>query len=631
MAIQARSCATSATTAAPPPAAALPQLAPPFEALAASPRVTPPSVLAASPRLERLLSMAPLTISIVLSTALFWMPLFRGTAGFILVALTLFLAYWVVRSYMTLFGSLISMRRIGRWARRDWAAEYRAWQAAHPATEGRAAPEAWDWPRHLIVVPNYKEDESGMRRLLQSLTAQAHPEQLVVVLAMEEREAEAQLKATRLLLEFRGRFADSFATYHPAGLVGEVPGKGSNEAWGVRRAYEHLIAGSESELARYTITSCDADSIFAPHHFDAMNYLFLTAKDRYRSFWQPAITNSNNIWDIPAPLRIMEGLGTVNRLANLTFPVTVPFPTSCYTLSWQMLHAVDYWDEEVIPEDWHIFMKCSLTLGDRVRMFSIYVPIGNDCVLADGYVRTLKARYLQTVRHAFGCVDMAYAWRGFWRHESPLSRRRALALAFSMTHVHALWASQWFFVTLGAAVPGWIVGFGIGIPLPAWWAKPLYTLPGLSIHMSAILHPARWFVLGSEGLIDPLMRLSMPGMLVASCLIPLVSLIAIEQIVRGKRPAHIGRGAFARQFLIWPLMAPITLIWGALPAFQAQWRLASGQGLIYKVAEKGTRESVRAAVSPETARALAAVSHAVLFERDDVQQQVVFGRDPYIV
>ena len=586
------------------------------------------------------MGMVPLTISVVVSSLLFWMPLFRGTAGVIAVGLSLFLAYWAIRSYLTLAGSLISMRRIGRWARRDWAAEYHDWQTARLlaggqiGAEGDRQAEAWDWPRHLVVVPNYKEEEAGLRRLLQSLAAQEHPEQLVVVLAMEEREPDAQRKATGLLLEFRGQFGECFATYHPYGLDGEAPGKGSNEAWGVRRAYDQLIVGAgaraEAELARYTVTSCDADSVFAPHHFAAMNYLFLTADDRYHSFWQPAITNSNNIWDIPAPLRIMEGLGTVNRLATLTFPVTVPFPTSCYTLSWQMLHAVDYWDEEVIPEDWHIFMKCSLTLGDRVRVLPMYVAIGNDCVLADGYVPTLKARYMQTVRHAFGCVDISYAWRGFWRSDSPISRRRSFALAFSMTHVHGLWASQWFLVTLGAAVPSWMASH-LNAPLPDWWTAASYTVPGFTFHLDAIVDPARWLLLGSEGFFDPMTQMSLPGMLMAICLAPLLALIVIELRVRGPRPAHITRATYLRQFLIWLLMAPVTLIWGALPAFQAQWRLASGRGLVYQVAEKGSRERARAAVPSDVARALAAVSHAVLFEHDEVQQRAVFGRDPYIV
>src|SRR6185295_4221513 len=159
--------------------------------------------------------------------------------------------------------------------------------------------------------------------------------------------------------------------------------------------------------------SCDADAIFPAHHFTVLNWLFLTAPDRTRTFWQRAIFNTNNIWDIPAPLRIIDGLSGINRLANLVLPGSVMFPTSCYSLSWQMLHEVDYWDAEVIPEDWHIFLKCAFTLGDRVHVEPMWTRVGNDCVLTDDTTKTLKARYFQALRHAFGAVDIPYAWRAF--------------------------------------------------------------------------------------------------------------------------------------------------------------------------------------------------------------------------
>ncbi|MEP6871898.1 MAG: hypothetical protein ABI939_08625, partial [Anaerolineaceae bacterium] len=64
------------------------------------------------------------------------------------------------------------------------------------------------------------------------------------------------------------------------------------------------------------------------------------------------------------------------------------------------------------------------------------------------------------------------------------------------------------------------------------------------------------------------------------------------------RPAHVSRPAFIAQFAIWPLMAVITFFFASLPALHAQLKLASGTGLIYRVAEKGSRaHSVPATVT----------------------------------
>jgi hypothetical protein len=84
-------------------------------------------------------------------------------------------------------------------------------------------------------------------------------------------------------------------------------------------------------------------------------------------------------------------------------------------------------------------------------------------------------------------------------------------------------------------------------------------------------------------------------------------MIAIELKMRGPRPAYVSRKAFAGQFAIWPLMAVITFFFASMPALHAQWKLASGKGLIYRVAEKGSRHvpvPVAAAESIETVGAI---------------------------
>jgi hypothetical protein len=389
-------------------------------------------------------------------------------------------------------------------------------------------------------------------------------------------------------MRYRRSFGDMFATYHPAGLPNETPGKGSNEAWAAREAHIRLIERAGDDIERYTLTSCDADAVFDPHHFEALNYLFLTAKRPYRTFWEPAIFNSNNIWDIPAPLRIPDGLSGINRLSSLVLPGSVLFPTSCYSTSWKMLDEVDYWDEEVIPEDWHVFLKCCFTLGDDVRCEPLFLTLGNDCVLTDGYFKTLKAHYAQAVRHAWGASDIPYAMRASFRRHSPLSIGRRVLLAGSVTKVHALWLAQWYIVTLGVILPSKLAG-SYGAPLPHWWTHR-HPVPGPGWHLEHLAQPWTWFTLGKDGLIGTEMWLNLCGVLIAVCIFPLFAMIAFDHMARPKRPAYVSKKAFAGQFVMWPLMAPITLFTASLPALSAQWKLARGKGLIYRVAEKGSHQ-----------------------------------------
>ncbi len=528
---------------------------------------------------ERLWNLLPLSLSLLLISFIFWGP-FKAPAAFAALSMAFFV-YWFVRSYSVAIACIYGLTVIRRWKRADWRARYASWMRANPGAE------PWDWPRHMVIIPNYKESEAGLSRTLDSLAAQANASQLVVVMAMEAREPGANEKAARLVHRYRPSFANMLATFHPEGLPAETPGKGSNEAWAAREAYIHLIEDGGDDIRRYTVTSCDADAVFHPRHFEALNFLFLTARDRYRTFWQPTIFNSNNIWDIPAPLRIPDGLSGINRLSNLLLPGSVKFPTSCYSLSWQMLNEVDYWDEEVIPEDWHLYLKCSYALGDRVHVESIFLPLGNDCVLTDGYWKTLKAHYAQSVRHAWGASDIPYAWRGALNPRSPLRWPRKLLLAAAVTKVHVLWAAQWYVVTLGLVLPSKMAG-SMGAPLPDWWTHR-YPVPGPGWHPENIVHPSTWNNFDQTGLVEPTMWLNLPGVLIALCIFPLLTMIVLELVQRGKRPAYVSRWTYVSGLLMWPLMAIITFFFASLPALHAQWKLASGRGLVYRVAEKGSR------------------------------------------
>ena len=534
---------------------------------------------ASTPLRERLWNTLPLALSLFLASSILWAPYFAPWA--FAIGITAFFGYWLIRSYSVAIACIVGLRRIERWKATNWQAKYCEWLPGH------ADASAWAWPRHMVIIPNYKESEDGLARTLESLANQANAEQLVIVMAMEEREPGAHAKAATLIMRFRTSFADMFATYHPAGLPNETPGKGSNEAWAAREAHIRLIERGRQDIDRFTITSCDADAVFHRHHFEALNFLFLSSEDRYRTFWQPAIFNSNNIWDIPAPLRIPDGLSGINRMSNLVMPGSVAFPTSCYSLSWQMLHAVDYWDEEVIPEDWHIFLKCSFTLGERVRVRPLLLPLGNDCVLTDGWFKTLRAHYAQSVRHAWGASDIPYAWRATLNRQSPLPMKRKLTLAAAVSKVHSFWMAQWYLVTLGVFLPSKLAG-SFGAPLPQWWTHRI-PVPGPGWHPEKIADPSAWFAFDKDGLVEGTMWLNVPGILVAVCIVPLIVMALFEYRTRGPRPAHVSRLSAGLGFLMWPLMAVITFFFASMPALHAQLKLASGKGLIYRVAEKGSK------------------------------------------
>ncbi|HLF80070.1 MAG TPA: hypothetical protein VJB57_21530, partial [Dehalococcoidia bacterium] len=325
--------------------------------------------------LVRLLEIVPGATALFLISTLFW-----GYAWFpheLAVALLVFDVYWLWKSWTIAYHIRKGVRLMRRYQQRDWRAEHAAL-----ATDANVIP--WDNVSHVVVIPNYKESLEKLRATLQVMSqASGARDSVIPVLAMEESEGEeAHRKAQILSREFQDAFRDLLVTFHPHNLPGEVRGKSSNEAWAARYAYSELVEGQGYDLDCMTVTSCDADTLFPRQYFDCLTFSFATDRKRYRRFWQAPIFFYNNIWQVPAPLRVPNSLSGLVLLSRLSRKRRVLFSQSTYSLSMTMAHEVGYWDTDVIPEDWHMFLKCYYSLGGEVEVEPIHLPLGNDGALS---------------------------------------------------------------------------------------------------------------------------------------------------------------------------------------------------------------------------------------------------------
>ncbi|HWO93483.1 MAG TPA: hypothetical protein VNL92_01835, partial [Dehalococcoidia bacterium] len=312
---------------------------------------------------RRGLDLIPFAIASVLITSMLWGTLFLPVP--LAIGLLAFHAYWLYRSLkIGLFG-VIGYFRLRKHRRIDWRAKY---DEARGKARAGADILAWEDIRHLIIIPTYLESIEKLRPTLDGLAGQVEPDKLFIVLAMEERDLEAPEKAAILCEEYRDRFGGIFATLHPAGIPGEVTGKSSNESWASVQAKRILIDQRGMSLDHFTVTSCDADCIFPPTYYACLTYKFATDPKRYRRFWQSPIFLYNNIWDVPAPLRVPSALGGLNHLSRLCQPFAVIFPQSCYSLSYRLAVEVGHWDVDVVPEDWHMFLKCFFLTNGEVSV-----------------------------------------------------------------------------------------------------------------------------------------------------------------------------------------------------------------------------------------------------------------------
>src|SRR5687768_9286412 len=161
----------------------------------------------------RALDLLPGTLTWLLLTLPVWGALlFPDKLAY---SLLIFNIYWFYKSATMATCALAGYRRLKRDQEHDWLGEAQrqpGWRALH----------------HLVLIPTYGEAVAILRTSLEHLARQDFPrENVSVVLAFEARDREANQRAAVLLAEFRDRFANISATFHPD-TPGEVRGKSSN-------------------------------------------------------------------------------------------------------------------------------------------------------------------------------------------------------------------------------------------------------------------------------------------------------------------------------------------------------------------------------------------------------------------
>ena len=512
----------------------------------------------------RVLEVVPGALALFLISALIW-----GYVWFPLeaaIALVFFDIYWFWKSWTIAFHVLKGTRLIVRDEGRDWLREHQRAYVKDPR-----GIIAWAEVKHVVIIPNYKEGEEKLRQTLRRMAeCDGARQSIIPVLAMEAIEAAAEAKAAVLEAEFAPQFFDFYVTFHPGNLPGEVRGKSSNQAWAARCVVDALLDRGDIDIDNLTVTSCDADTLFHPRYFSALTYHFATDPMRYRRFWQAPIFFYNNIWQVPAPLRVPNALSGLIHLSRLSRRRKVLFSQSTYTLSMRMAHDIGYWDVDIIPEDWHMFLKCYYRLQGTVEVQPIHLPLGNDGALSHTTRETYINQYLQVRRWAWGATDVPFIVQEMFKRDDVPWRKRLLRFWYFFEN-HIAWSTQWFFITLGGLLP-WVYDRATGVELvPEWFYIDILVKSTVLPDWIAAIAPS-W--------------LTITSVILTPCMVFYVILITMDARLRPPAPASFTKVRHALGLLQWLAIPPITFFFSCLPALDSQVRLMIGKRMEYRVTEK---------------------------------------------
>ena len=208
-------------------------------------------------------------------------------------------------------------------------------------------------------------------------------------------------------------------------------------------------------------------------------------------------------------------------------------------MPFKALVEIGFWDTSAVSEDSRIFWQCFLHYHGDWRVEPIFYPVAMDANVAPKFWRTMRNIYKQQRRWGWGCENIPYLLSGFLK-DPLIPLRKKWYWSFHIIEGFHSWATNS------------IIIFSLGW-LPILLGGPAFRVSLLSFNLPRITRTIMMFAMGG-----------------------IVSSAILSILLLPPKPSWFKRRHYALYALQW-LLSPITLIiFGAIPALEAQTRLMIG-------------------------------------------------------
>jgi len=309
---------------------------------------------------------------------------------------------------------------------------------------------------HAVIIALYKESREVLEPTIQAVVdSKFDTKKIILIIAYETRAgAEAQELAEDLISKYGDHFYFARSIGHPNNIPGEVLGKGANITFS-GRVLQKYLQDQKIDPIRVIVTTLDSDNRPNKNYFAGLSYLYAISPDPVRVSYQPLAMFTNNIWDVPAPMRAIATGNNVFYLM-LTQRPHLQRNFSAHAQSMRALIDMDFWSVRTIVEDGHQFWRSYFFYEGNYRVYPLAIPVYQDAVLAKGYIRTLKAQFVQLRRWTYGASDIAYiGYYGFIK-KNKISKWKVANKFYRTLESHVTWATGPLIILLAGFVPALI-------------------------------------------------------------------------------------------------------------------------------------------------------------------------------
>lgn len=408
---------------------------------------------------------------------------------------------------------------------------------------------------HAVIIAAVNEGYDVIQPTLEAVKDTTYNnKQIIIFLAYEERggpDIEATVK--RLQREYSDVFYSFQIVQHPKDLADEVIGKGPNITFAGYRL-EEWCNEAKIDHNRVIVTTLDCDNRPHPVYFDYVAYEYIVQPDRKFLSYQPIALYFGNIWDAPAPMRVIATGNSFWTIISSMRPHTLR-NFAAHSQPLDALVGMGFWSKRSIVEDGHQYWRSYFYFGGNYSVLPIHVPIYQDAVMADTLKKTLVTQFKQLRRWGYGVSDIPYvATRIFTKHRN-VPFFEGFARFARLIDSHITLATIAILITFG----GWV---------------PLIVNPEASRNIAAHSLPT---------VVSYIQQVAMVGLFIT---------ILLMLKMLPPRPARYKRRRTVWMVLQWILMPVTSICYSAAASLNAQTHLMLGKYLDhFDLTDKATMAS----------------------------------------
>jgi len=394
---------------------------------------------------------------------------------------------------------------------------------------------------HMDMIAIANESYEILEPTLRSIAKTSYniKEQLIMVIAYEQRGGDRALETVKQIKKhWQGVFRELIFIEHPNDLPNEVMGKGSNLVC-AGKYMEKWVKEQGLDPKNIIVTSQDCDNHPDPDYFAYLTYEWIVTPERQNMSFQPVCVFTNNIWDVPAPMRVIATGNSFWNIISSMRPHAIRNFAS-HAQGMQGLIDMGFWSARTIVEDGHQYWRSYFHFDGKYAVKPLYIAFGQDAVLSDSYIKTLKAQFVQLRRWAYGCSDVAYVAKNLLRKDRRVRFIPGWSRFFRLLEGHV---SQ-SYSALVIAVGGWI---------------PLFLNTESSRDFSAHQLPI---------MIGQIQQIAIIGIFIT---------IFLSFKILPTRPARYKKSRNILMILQWVLMPITAVCYASASAFYSQTRLMLGR------------------------------------------------------